>query len=272
MPNICVASPQRRCRRSWGRRALLGVEQRFRDGRRAGHRGLRLRHAHRAARRPHRRAGQHLRRRGQETAGGRSGHRLRGRPHRDPDHRRAMAIRATSRPTCWRRPSTMWTPRRILLTTSKRLADAVSQRNRTAACGSAHRRRGARKAIARNQRHDAGARRSTRPSSFPTASRPSTSAFPTIALLAAHPHAGSVFVGPFSPEAAGDYASGPNHVLPTGGAARCAAGCRSPIIVKVISVQQTQPRGACRAGARHHHAGPRRGSGSARALRRGADK
>ncbi|HWG03539.1 MAG TPA: histidinol dehydrogenase, partial [Beijerinckiaceae bacterium] len=33
-------------------------------------------------------------------------------------------------------------------------------------------------------------------------------------------HAGSIFVGPFSPEAAGDYSSGPNHVLPTSGVAR----------------------------------------------------
>jgi len=32
--------------------------------------------------------------------------------------------------------------------------------------------------------------------------------------------AGSVFLGPYSPVAAGDYASGPNHVLPTGGGAR----------------------------------------------------
>jgi histidinol dehydrogenase len=36
--------------------------------------------------------------------------------------------------------------------------------------------------------------------------------------------AGAVFVGPWSPEAAGDYASGPNHVLPTGGAARAWGG------------------------------------------------
>ncbi|MBI4509492.1 MAG: histidinol dehydrogenase, partial [Deltaproteobacteria bacterium] len=32
--------------------------------------------------------------------------------------------------------------------------------------------------------------------------------------------AGAIFVGPFTPEAAGDYLAGPNHVLPTGGAAR----------------------------------------------------
>ncbi len=51
-------------------------------------------------------------------------------------------------------------------------------------------------------------------------------------------HAGSVFVGPFSPEAAGDYASGPNHVLPTSGAARLRGGLSVMDFVKVISVQQ----------------------------------
>ena len=33
-------------------------------------------------------------------------------------------------------------------------------------------------------------------------------------------NAGSIFLGPWSPESAGDYASGTNHVLPTYGAAR----------------------------------------------------
>ena len=37
-------------------------------------------------------------------------------------------------------------------------------------------------------------------------------------------HAGAAFLGPFSPVAAGDYAAGPSHVLPTGGTARFAAG------------------------------------------------
>jgi len=32
--------------------------------------------------------------------------------------------------------------------------------------------------------------------------------------------AGAVFVGPWTPEAAGDFVAGPSHVLPTGGAAR----------------------------------------------------
>ena len=51
-------------------------------------------------------------------------------------------------------------------------------------------------------------------------------------------HAGSVFVGPFSPEAAGDYASGPNHVLPTNGVARLRGGLSAADYVKVISVQE----------------------------------
>ncbi len=57
-------------------------------------------------------------------------------------------------------------------------------------------------------------------------------------LIPAIRHAGSIFVGPFSPEAAGDYASGPNHVLPTGGVARLRGGLSAADYVKVISVQQ----------------------------------
>jgi histidinol dehydrogenase len=37
-------------------------------------------------------------------------------------------------------------------------------------------------------------------------------------------NAGSIFLGPFSPEAAGDYASGPNHILPTSGVAAIRGG------------------------------------------------
>jgi histidinol dehydrogenase len=51
-------------------------------------------------------------------------------------------------------------------------------------------------------------------------------------------HAGSIFVGPYSPEAAGDYAAGPNHVLPTNGVARLRGGLSAADYVKVISVQQ----------------------------------
>jgi histidinol dehydrogenase len=65
---------------------------------------------------------------------------------------------------------------------------------------------------------------------------------PDEGLLAKVRHAGSVFIGPFSPEAAGDYASGPNHVLPTSGAARQRGGLSVTDYLKVISVQQlSQP-------------------------------
>jgi histidinol dehydrogenase len=63
------------------------------------------------------------------------------------------------------------------------------------------------------------------------------------ALLGGIRNAGSVFVGPYSPEAAGDYASGPNHVLPTSGAARLRGGLSAADFVKVISVQELSAEG-----------------------------
>jgi len=61
-------------------------------------------------------------------------------------------------------------------------------------------------------------------------------------LLPAIRHAGSVFLGAHSPEAAGDYASGPNHVLPTAGVARIRGGLSAADFVKVISVQELSPK------------------------------
>jgi histidinol dehydrogenase len=61
--------------------------------------------------------------------------------------------------------------------------------------------------------------------------------------LAGITNAGSVFLGPFSPEAAGDYASGPNHVLPTSGQARVRGGLSVADFVKVISVQELSAHG-----------------------------
>jgi len=61
---------------------------------------------------------------------------------------------------------------------------------------------------------------------------------PDRSLLKLVTAAGGVFVGPYSPEAAGDYASGPNHVLPTSGAARVRAGLSAADFVRVISVQE----------------------------------
>ncbi|MCW5962410.1 MAG: histidinol dehydrogenase [Bryobacterales bacterium] len=66
---------------------------------------------------------------------------------------------------------------------------------------------------------------------------------PSRSLLKKIRHAGSVFVGPHSPEAAGDYAAGPNHVLPTNGAARLRGGLSAADYVKVISVQELSRQG-----------------------------
>jgi len=46
-----------------------------------------------------------------------------------------------------------------------------------------------------------------------------------------------VFVGPYSPQPMGDYVSGPNHTLPTGGLARVRGGLSVMDFVKLITVQ-----------------------------------
>ena len=56
-------------------------------------------------------------------------------------------------------------------------------------------------------------------------------------------NAGSVFLGPWSPEPIGDYCSGPNHVLPTSGAARTMSGLSVRDFVKTIPVQELSPAG-----------------------------
>ncbi|HEX6820970.1 MAG TPA: histidinol dehydrogenase [Candidatus Sulfotelmatobacter sp.] len=56
-------------------------------------------------------------------------------------------------------------------------------------------------------------------------------------------NAGSIFVGDYSAQAAGDYASGPNHVLPTAGQARFRGGLSVLDFVKIISLQKLSRRG-----------------------------
>lgn len=56
-------------------------------------------------------------------------------------------------------------------------------------------------------------------------------------------NAGSVFIGAFTPESAGDYASGTNHTLPTGGFARAYAGVSLDSFVKKITFQQITEQG-----------------------------
>ena len=58
------------------------------------------------------------------------------------------------------------------------------------------------------------------------------------ALLDRIDSAGSVFLGPYTPVAAGDYASGTNHVLPTGGGARRFGGLSVETFLRSTSVQR----------------------------------
>lgn len=70
-------------------------------------------------------------------------------------------------------------------------------------------------------------------------------------LAVAHPEipaekiteAGSVFMGHFTPESAGDYASGTNHTLPTNGFAKVSAGVSLDSFIKKITYQQITPEG-----------------------------
>ena len=56
-------------------------------------------------------------------------------------------------------------------------------------------------------------------------------------------NAGSVFVGPYAPESAGDYASGANHVLPTGGLARSSGPLGVEAFGKFVQVQRIDRAG-----------------------------
>lgn len=67
-------------------------------------------------------------------------------------------------------------------------------------------------------------------------------------LAAKIPVAGSIFVGEWTAQAAGDYAIGSNHVLPTSGAARFRGGLHAWDFVRVSSVQQLTRAGIAAVG------------------------
>jgi histidinol dehydrogenase len=62
-------------------------------------------------------------------------------------------------------------------------------------------------------------------------------------LVPAIRHAGSIFLGQWTPESVGDYASGTNHTLPTYGAARAYSGVTLESFIKYISVQRLTKKG-----------------------------
>ena len=67
-------------------------------------------------------------------------------------------------------------------------------------------------------------------------------------LVPAIRNAGSIFLGPWTPESVGDYASGTNHTLPTYGAARAYSGVTLESFIKYISVQKLSRKGLERLG------------------------
>lgn len=67
-------------------------------------------------------------------------------------------------------------------------------------------------------------------------------------LLPLISNAGSIFVGRYSPQSAGDYAAGPNHVLPTAGAVRFRGGLGVHDFVKLITVQRFNAEGLKKIG------------------------
>lgn len=65
-------------------------------------------------------------------------------------------------------------------------------------------------------------------------------------LLGGIRHAGAIFLGEWTPEAAGDYVAGPNHTLPTGGTARFSSPLSVDEFVKKSSVIQYSPAALAR--------------------------
>jgi histidinol dehydrogenase len=59
-------------------------------------------------------------------------------------------------------------------------------------------------------------------------------------------NAGAIFIGPYSCVAAGDYASGANHVLPTGGTAKYSSQLSVRDFMKSSSVQKISREGLCK--------------------------
>jgi histidinol dehydrogenase len=68
------------------------------------------------------------------------------------------------------------------------------------------------------------------------------------ALLPAITTSGSVFLGAWTPESLGDYASGTNHVLPTYGWARACSGLGLADFQRTMTVQEATPRGLKKLG------------------------
>ena len=83
-------------------------------------------------------------------------------------------------------------------------------------------------------------------------------------------NAGSIFMGPYTPESAGDYASGTNHTLPTNGYAHAYSGVNLDSFIKKMTFQEITPDGIAHLGdtirtmAAHEHLDAHRNAVSVR--------
>jgi histidinol dehydrogenase len=133
--------------------------------------------------------------------------------------------------------------RAVFVTRSRRLAAAVSTWTRTLSANLPV----ARRAIARNGAAVvSSSRRST--VAFIDAFAPEHLVCDSRTDADACRVAGTIFVGPWSAQAAGDYATGSNHVLPTGGHARERGGLSAADFVRVFTTQTITRRGLAAIG------------------------
>ena len=81
-----------------------------------------------------------------------------------------------------------------------------------------------------------------------------------LAMLAAVHNAGSIFLGPYSPAACGDYGTGTNHVLPTSGHAATRSGLDVRHFCKTATVQRSPATASRRSGTWSRRSPRQRGS------------
>ncbi len=194
---------------------------------------------------PHRRAGQLLGHGRQAGSLRRVRHRPAGRARRRSwSWPTAPPTRSTWPRTCSPRPSTAPTPLPCWSPGTR----SSRPRSRSSWGASWRRPRGARSWSARSRRARSSSwrRTATRPSAFVNDYAPehlSVVVDDVEEAVARLRNAGSLFVGPYAPESAGDYASGANHVLPTGGLARSCGALSTEDYGKFVQVQRISREG-----------------------------
>ena len=210
--------------------------------------------------RPDRRPGQRLGHRGQDRGLRRGRHRPAGRAVGGDGPRRAAGRPAcASRPTSSPRPSTAPTPRRS--SSRPTPPSPTPSRARSPPSSPAP---PARAILAARACATTAGSSSPRPSTPPSTSSTPTprSTCRSTSSRSSRPsrgsrNAGSLFVGPWAPESAGDYATGANHVLPTGGLARASGALVGRDLRQVQSRSSASTARASPASARRSRPWPR---------------